>query len=144
MAGAADGAAGVGLGQRHHAVGAPLLLALAEVLAQRGEHAHLQPQRAGGGLQGAPAAAGAHVDEVIQRGVVGPGAGDTGEGRGETTGGRGRWGPPPPCKLLARTHSGDRKKVYFLWSRSAPLVVPSQIRFCSVQLNWLGSGCEWR
>lgn len=37
-----------------------------------------------------------------------------------------------------RSHSGDRKKVYFLWSSCCPLVMLSLMCFLSVQLNSLG------
>lgn len=67
--GATNGSAGGGFGQRHHAVCAPLLLALAEVLTQRGEQADLQLNAH---RPRALAAARADVDEVIQSGVVRP------------------------------------------------------------------------
>ena len=67
--GTANRSAGVGFGQGHHAVRPPLLLALTEVLAQRGENPDLQTN-AGGPGEG-PAGR-AHVDEVVQRGVVRP------------------------------------------------------------------------
>lgn len=69
MSGAADGPAGVGLGQGRHAICAPQLGALAEILTQRGEHAHLQANQT---RVVGPAACG-HVDVVHLCGVMGPG-----------------------------------------------------------------------
>lgn len=48
----------------------------------------------------------------------------------------------PPSPLFKDSYSGDKKKVYFLWS--CPLVILRVIRFLSVQLNSLGVWCEWR
>lgn len=69
VVGAAHGPAGVGLGQGDHPVGPPLLLALAEVLTQGGKHADLQTS--GRRVRAGPAGR-AHVDEVVQGGVVRP------------------------------------------------------------------------
>lgn len=67
VSGTAHSSAAVGLRQGHHAVRPPLLLALTEVLAQRGENPDLQTDAGG---PGAGSAGRAHVDEVVQRGVV--------------------------------------------------------------------------
>lgn len=67
VSGAANGSAGVGFSQRHHAIGPPLLLTLAEVLTQRDKHPNLQLNshrlRVG-------AAGRAHIDKVVQSGVI--------------------------------------------------------------------------
>lgn len=67
--GATNGSAGVGLCQGHHAVCTPLLLTLTEVLTQRGKHPNLQTNthRLRGRVAGR-----AHVDKVVQSGVVRP------------------------------------------------------------------------
>lgn len=67
--GATNSSAGFGFCQGHHTICPPLLLTLTEVLTQRGKHPDLQMNahrvRAG-------AAGRAHVDKVIQSGVVRP------------------------------------------------------------------------
>lgn len=67
VSGATDGSAGVGFCQGHHAICPPLLLTLIKVLTQRGKHPDLQMNthrlRAG-------AAGRAHIDKVVQSGVV--------------------------------------------------------------------------
>lgn len=67
--GAANCSAGVGLCQRHHAICPPLLLALTEVLTQGRKHPDLQANKR---RTRAGAAGGAHVDKVVQSGVIGP------------------------------------------------------------------------
>ena len=66
---AANSSAGVSLCQGHHAISAPLLVTLTEVLTQGGKHPDLQADthrpRAG-------AAGRTHVDEVVQCGVIEP------------------------------------------------------------------------
>lgn len=69
VSGSANSSAGVGFCQGHHAVRPPLLLTLTEVLAQRGENPDLQTDASG---PGAGSAGRAHVDKVVQRGVVRP------------------------------------------------------------------------
>lgn len=67
--GATNSSAGVGFFLGHHAICPPLLLTLTEVLTQGGKHPDLQANthrlRAG-------AAGRAHVDKVVQSGVVQP------------------------------------------------------------------------
>lgn len=65
---AAHGSAHAGLGERIHAVRPPLTGALAEILTQRGEDGHLEPDQ----IRIAGAAARAHVYIVLTRGVIGP------------------------------------------------------------------------
>ncbi len=65
---AAHGSAHAGLGERIHAVRPPLTGALAEILTQRGEDGHLEPDP----IRISGAAARAHVYIVLTRGVIGP------------------------------------------------------------------------
>ena len=67
--GATHDCAGVGLCQGYHAIRTPLLLTLTEVLTQRDKHPDLQTDtnRPRGGAAGR-----AHVDKVVQSGVVRP------------------------------------------------------------------------
>lgn len=65
---AANRSARVGLCQGHHAVCTPLLFVLAEVLTQRGEHPDLQMNAKRLSVR---TAGRAHVDEVVQSGVIG-------------------------------------------------------------------------
>lgn len=65
---AAHGSPHAGLGKRIHAVRPPLFGALAEILTQRREDGHLQPDQ----IRIVGAAASGHVYEVITRGVIGP------------------------------------------------------------------------
>lgn len=150
VSGAANGSAGIGFSQGHHAICSPLLLTFTKVLTQRGEHPDFQMNthrlRAGTARR-------AHIDKIVQSGVI-------------WSGWRNKvlvelyrskvkknllviW--ESDCRPSVKwkwtnkgSYSGDRKNVYFLWSRSCPLVILRVIRFLSVQLNSLGLSCEWR
>lgn len=67
--GATNCSAGIGFCKGHHAVCPPLLLTLTEVLTQGSKHPNLQTNPRG---RRAGAAWRAHVDKVVQRGVVQP------------------------------------------------------------------------
>lgn len=69
VSGAANSSAGVCFCQGHHAICPPLLLTLTEVLAQRGENPDLQADASGAGARSAGRA---HVDKIVQSGVVRP------------------------------------------------------------------------